>query len=105
MAQNTKSTGFQQGTIENVINPLRSILASKSGQTYKSLGTFYREIEVLKFPFMKAFPKGSRFNPNHGRNAYSQQQYDSIKDLMIAEGRISIIPNPKRNGYYIVLVH
>jgi hypothetical protein len=101
---NKQNSGFQQTTITNVINPLRKILDSKRGTFYPSLGHFYREIEVLKFPYTKRSVLGSYLNPVHGRNVYGQQQYDTIKDLMVAEGRITIIPNPNRNGYFIVIV-
>lgn len=94
---------FKEKTIDEVITPLRRILANRRGYTYQSLGHFYREIELLKFPFMKDSPY-QRYNPSHGRNVYSQQQYETIVDHCVANGWIQIADNPRRNGWFIVRV-
>ncbi len=94
---------FKEKTIDEVITPLRRILSNRSGYVYQSLGHFYREIELLKFPFMKDSPY-QRYNPSHGRNVYSQQQYETIVDHCITNRWITITDNPNRNGWYIVRV-
>lgn len=103
-SKNTSHKGFKPSTVTRVINPLHKILNKKVGYTYPTLGHFYREIELLKFPFMKGFAKGSRFNPNHGRNVYSQQQYETIVDHCITNRWITITDNPNRNGWFNVRV-
>jgi hypothetical protein len=105
MAQNTSQKGFKPSTVVNVINPLHRILNSKVGYTYPTLGHFYREIELLKFPWMASIEKGRRFNPLHGRNVYSQQQYESIVKYCEHNGYISIQPNISRKGSYVVHVY
>ena len=94
---------FKEKTINEVINPLVDILRKRPGFTYFTLGHFYREIELLKFPFMKDSPSPT-YNPGHGRNVYSQQQYETIVDYCISNGLIQIADNPRRNGWYIVRV-
>jgi hypothetical protein len=90
---------FQKKTL-NVIAQLKEVL--KTTKYYPTLGHFYREIELLKFPYLKDIPLGRRLNPGHGRNVYSQQQYDNIVSYCKTQKWITVLP--KNNRAYHVIV-
>lgn len=94
-----KGTGrFQKKTLVQ-IEQLKTKLRSKKGYVYTSLGHFYREIELVKFPYTE------RMNYKNGRNVYSQQQYDTILKFLVREDIVTVFPNPNRNNYYQVVVN
>ena len=76
-----------------VIDALQEKLQTTS--SYPTLGHFYREIELLKFPFMLKSKPGGYFRPRHGRNVYAGSQYDSIVSYCREQGWISIISSGK----------
>jgi hypothetical protein len=94
-----KQPKFQPKTIELISN-LRKILYTKS--YYPTLGHFYREIELLKFPYLKNAKPGDYYYSSHGRNVYSQQQYDSIVDYCVSQGWVNILPK-KGNTYHVFI--
>jgi hypothetical protein len=98
---------FQPSTWTNVITPLRAILEQKAitGESYPTLGHFYREIELLKFPWLGTVKPGTYYYSKHGRNVYSQQQYESIRDYCEDMGWVRIVPNVNRKNSYVVLVN
>jgi hypothetical protein len=63
--------------------------------SYPTLGHFYREIELLKFPHLAKAQPGSYYYSSHGRNVYAGSQYDNIVDYCRAQGWISIITGSK----------
>jgi len=76
-----------------VIAQLKKKLETTS--SYPTLGHFYREIELLKFPWMaKSNSTWFRYG-NNGRNVYTGSQYDSIIDYCRKQGWISIITGSK----------
>lgn len=76
-----------------VIDALQKKLQTTS--SYPTLGHFYREIELLKFPWM-ANSNATWFRyGNNGRNVYAGSQYDTIVDYCRAQGWISIITGGK----------
>ena len=77
---------FTRKTID-IICELKTVLEKKS--YFPTKGHFYREIELLKFPYMKDNPY-QRFNPSHGRNVYAGQQYNTILDYCVSMGWITI---------------
>ena len=101
-----KTFNFQPSTWENVITPLRSVLEKKAlaGTHYPTLGHFYREIELLKFPWLGNAKPGTYYYSKYGRNVYSQQQYNSIRDYCIDMGWIVVVPNVNRKNAYVVEV-
>ena len=84
---------------KKVIEDLRQILISRNGTAYKTKGEFYREIELLKFPYLKL----RKYANEQKINEYSQQQYDTILYYCRDMGWISV--TPKNNLAYIVNVH
>ena len=95
---------FKENTIKSVIEPLIALLKNREGYVYQSLGHFYREIELLKFPYLANAKPGDYYYSSHGRNVYSQQQYESILNYLVEKMIISVHPNPDRNGWKCVLV-
>jgi len=77
---------FTRKTID-IIRELKTVLENKT--YFPTKGHFYREIEILKFPYMKDSPY-QRYNPSHGRNAYAGQQYDTILDYCVSMGWVTI---------------
>lgn len=90
---------FKTKTVK-VIAQLKEVLKTK--KYYPTKGHFYREIELLKFPYLKAAKPGDYYYLPHGRNIYSQQQYDSIVNYCIENKWITI--QPKTNRAYHVIV-
>ena len=84
----------------DVIAELKEILKVK--KYYPTKGHFYREIELLKFPHLKESKPGSYYYSSHGRNVYSQQQYDDIFRYCILQGWVNI--TRKNNRSYQVIV-
>jgi hypothetical protein len=87
---------FQNYTVKNVILPLQKKLQNQVGYTYPSKASFYREIEILKFPYL-AKRKSNRM-------VYAAKQYDSIFNYFIEQGLIKLVDNPQRKGAYLVEV-
>jgi hypothetical protein len=92
---------FQEKTINQVINPLIKKLQANIGYIYPTLGHFYREIELLKFPYMGNNPQ---WNYNNGRNVYSQQQYETIYQHILELGLIQVEKSAQRSNAYRVYV-
>jgi hypothetical protein len=90
---------FQQKTL-NVIAHLKKVLKTK--KYFPTKGHFYREIEILKFPWMTESDHAWYRYGNNGRNVYSQQQYDTIVRYCIEKKWITI--QPKNNHAYHVIV-
>jgi hypothetical protein len=90
---------FQKKTLA-VIAQLKEVL--KTTKYYPTKGHFYREIELLKFPYLKDCKPGSYYYSSHGRNVYSQQQYDDIFIHCILQGWVNI--TRKDNRTYQVIV-
>lgn len=90
---------FQQKTLD-VIAQLKEVL--KTTKYYPTKGHFYREIELLKFPHLKECKPGSYYYSSHGRNVYSQQQYDDILKYCVEKEWIFI--HLKNNHAYHVIV-
>ncbi len=82
------TTKFKRETW-TVINKLQTILENRT-EPYPTLGHFYREIELLKFPWLGTLTEKSSYYSKHGRNVYSQQQYDSIMSHCIIKGWIKV---------------
>jgi hypothetical protein len=96
----TSNFNFKSKTWKQ-IEQLKAILETKKQTVYPTLGHFYREIELVKFPFLA---KGFWAARSKGRNIYSQQQYDSILNYCIASGWIIVMPNVFRKNAYQVHV-
>ena len=62
---------FKTKTVK-VIAQLKEVLKTK--KYYPTKGHFYREIELLKFPWLGNAKPGTYYYSKHGRNVYSQQQ-------------------------------
>ena len=92
-------TKFKSKTVQ-VIAQLKEILKTK--KYYPTKGHFYREIELLKFPYLKIVPSNSYYASPHGRNIYSQQQYDSIVDYCVKNKWITIQCKTNRAHHVIV---
>jgi hypothetical protein len=92
---------FQSKTINQVINPLIKKLQAKVGYIYPTLGHFYREIELLKFPYMVNNPV---WNYNNGRNIYTQQQYETIYRHILELGLIQVEKSAQHSNAYRVYV-
>jgi len=90
---------FQKKTLD-VIAQLKDVLQTK--KYYPTLGHFYREIEILKFPYLKDIPMGRRLNPGHGRNVYTQNQYESIVEHCKTNKWVTILPKNNR-GYHVIV--
>ena len=99
MSNTYKMPRFARKTID-VINDLKTVLEKKS--YFPTLGHFYREIEILKFPDMKDNPYQSfRYsNPSHGRNVYAGQQYNTIVDYCLSMGWVTIT-NKNLKTYHV----
>jgi hypothetical protein len=95
-----ETTRFSGKTLGQ-IRQLKNRLSSKPGKVYQSLGHFLREIELVKFPYLK---DSKRFHSKHGRNVYKQTQYESILRYCIDQYWIVVIPNPDRYGWFNVIV-
>jgi hypothetical protein len=86
-------TNFQTKTWAAIAQLKRKLETTSS---YPTLGHFYREIELLKFPWMaKSNSTWIRYG-NNGRNVYTGSQYDSIVNYCREQGWISIIKGTKR---------
>ena len=85
---------FRPATKE-VIEQLRNIIILRNEKCYQTKGEFYREIELLKFPYLKNWKGAS----TQKLNQYSQQQYDIILDYCKDMGWISISPKNGRSFY------
>ena len=83
-------TRFSRKTID-VINKLQRVL--EKNRYFPTLGHFYREIELLKFPYMKGEP---RWNYKNGRNVYASQQYYTIKNHCEEMGWITVSPKDNK---------
>ena len=96
----TDKPKFKSKTLRQ-IEELKKALETKS--FFPTKGHFYREIELVKFPWMKDSKSNLFRNGNNGRNVYSQTQYDSIvthcrnqgwiKIVMISAGKYNVISN------------
>jgi hypothetical protein len=95
-----KTFNFKSKT-QKFLPTLRIKMLAKT--IYPTLGHFYREIEMLKFPYMKDMPVGHRWNPPHGRNVYSQQQYESIVDYCVSQGWVTIVQGSRKNSYKVIV--
>lgn len=90
-----KKTKFQTKSLE-VIETLRQKLKTK--RCYETLGAFYREIELIKFPELK-----TRKDANaQTRNVYSQVNYTPIVDLCVQLGWVTIVPANNRIYHVVV---
>lgn len=96
----TVTPQFKRKTIQQIQN-LKGILKSKTGYIYPSMGHFWREVELVKFPYLK---NSLSFESKTGRNVYSQQQYDTIVKHCEAQGWIKIVQNPTRSNGKLVIV-
>jgi hypothetical protein len=86
-----------------VIAQLKKKLETTS--SYPTLGHFYREIELLKFPWMaKSDSTWFRYG-NNGRNVYAGSQYDSIVNYCREQGWISIITGSKSYTVSSLIYH
>ena len=56
------------------------------GQSFPTKGHFYREIEILKFPYLV-----NNWRSKTGKNVYSAQQYDTIVDYFLDLGMIKMV--------------
>jgi hypothetical protein len=79
---------FRKKTLRQ-IEELKKVLETKS--FFSTKGHFYREIELVKFPWMKHSKSSYYRNGNNGRNVYSQTQYESIVMHCIEQGWIKIV--------------
>lgn len=86
-----------------VINKLKTKI--DEAKFYPTLGHFYREIELLKFPWLADVSPKSHYYSKTGRNVFTQQQYETIVDYCVGRGWVSIEPNIKRKGSYVVYTH
>ena len=96
----TSKPKFRTKTLRQ-IEQLKAVLETKS--FFPTKGHFYREIELVKFPWMKDSKSNLFRNGNNGRNVYSQTQYDSIvkhcrnqgwvKIVMLSAGKYNVISN------------
>jgi hypothetical protein len=90
---------FQKKTW-SAIAELKEVLKTKD--IYSTKGHFYREIELIKFPYLKECKPGSYYYSSHGRNVYSQQQYDDIFRYCILQGWVNIVRKDNRTYQVIV---
>lgn len=79
---------FREKTLRQ-IEELKKVLETKS--FFPTKGHFYREIELVKFPWMKHSKSSYYRNGNNGRNVYSQTQYYPIVKHCIEKGWIKIV--------------
>jgi len=98
---------FKDKTLD-VIYALKTKLEDNSIGYYRTLGEFYREIELLKFPYLKYCHGGE----TRIANEYSGKQYDTIVEycnsmkwvsIQKVDGktyRVTISPIIKRLGFH-----
>jgi len=84
----TAKPNFRPKTLRQ-IEELKNVLQTKS--FFPTKGHFYREIELVKFSWMKHSKSSYYRNGNNGRNVYSQNQYESIVMHCIKQGWIKIV--------------
>ena len=82
---------FQKKT-QAVIQALKKKL--KSTKSYPTLGHFYREIELLKFPHTRVLSNG-------GRNVYAGSQYDTIVRYCRTQRWITVNKSTEGRGYLV----